>query len=89
MQRHGYDQATPKSDPSVAELPWLDFSSGYVQRAKDVLPKQGVVKPWRLYQNYALDMLTLRMGRIEDGTLKFAKKPAAANTNRPEAIAAE
>jgi cation diffusion facilitator CzcD-associated flavoprotein CzcO len=89
MDRNGYVQATPKSDPTVPELPWLDFSSGYVQRALEVLPKQGAKKPWRLYQNYALDMFTLRLGKIEDGTLLFSKRKAAANANQPQAIAAE
>ena len=68
MDAHGYAQATPKRDPSVGEAPWLDFSSGYVQRARDVLPKQGTKKPWKLYQNYALDMVTLRFGKVDDGT---------------------
>ena len=90
MDKTGTAIALPKADPKVAELPWLDFSSGYVQRAKDVLPKQGATKPWRLYQNYALDMLTLRYGKVEDGTMQFAKPHAvAANVNKPEAIAAE
>ncbi|MEI9886162.1 MAG: NAD(P)/FAD-dependent oxidoreductase [Rhizomicrobium sp.] len=90
MDKHGTPIATPKGDPKVAELPWLDFSSGYVQRAADVLPRQGATKPWRLYQNYALDMLTLRYGRIDDGTMQFEKPhPVAANSNKPEAIAAE
>jgi cation diffusion facilitator CzcD-associated flavoprotein CzcO len=90
MDRKGTSIATPKADPSVAELPWLDFSSGYVQRALDVLPKQGATKPWRLYQNYALDLVTLRFGAVNDGTMQFAKAhPVAANEDRPQAVAAE
>jgi cation diffusion facilitator CzcD-associated flavoprotein CzcO len=90
MDRKGTPIATPKGDPSVEEAPWLDFSSGYVQRAKEILPKQGMKKPWKLYQNYALDLVTLRFGKVDDGTLTFSKpRSAAANTNRPAAIAAE
>ena len=81
--------ATPLRDASVAEAPWLDFSSGYVQRALEILPRQGTEKPWKLYQNYALDLVTLRYGKIEDGTLKFSKPRQAANTNHSAAIAAE
>ena len=34
MQKHGYQQCTPRNvDPSVVEEPWIDFSSGYVQRS--------------------------------------------------------
>ena len=39
------------------------------------MPRQGAKAPWRLYQNYLLDLLTLRYRRIDDGTLKFAKRP--------------
>ena len=71
--------------PSVGEAPWLDFSSGYVQRARDILPKQGTKKPWKLYQNYALDLMTLRFGRIDDGTMEFAHAPVRAESHeRPQ-----
>ena len=57
MDRHGYKQCVPHNvDPSIEQLPVLDFSSGYVQRALATLPKQGSKQPWRLYQNYAFDL---------------------------------
>ncbi len=91
MDRKGLASCTPRlKDGSVEELPWLDFSSGYVQRALDVLPKQGSKKPWKLYQNYALDLVTLRYGKVDDGVMEFAKKPAATPAiAAPERIAAE
>jgi hypothetical protein len=55
----------------MPELPLLDFSSGYVLRARDRLAKQGTRAPWRLRQNYLADLLALRWGRIADGTLRF------------------
>jgi cation diffusion facilitator CzcD-associated flavoprotein CzcO len=74
MDAHHYRSCCPRrTDPSVKELPLLDFSSGYVQRALPGLPKQGSRVPWRLYQNYALDRLTLRRGRIEDGVLQLSR----------------
>ena len=72
MDARGARIVTPQRDPGVAEAPFLDFQSGYVQRALDNLPKQGSRRPWRLHQNYGLDLLALRLGRIEDGTLRFA-----------------
>ncbi len=73
MARHGHRQCTPRrDDPSVREAPWIDFSSGYVQRALHRLPKQGSKAPWRLHQNYALDLLTLRFGKVDDGVMEFA-----------------
>ena len=59
-------------DPSIAEQPFVDFSSGYVLRAIDQFPKQGSKAPWRLYQNYALDILRLRFGALEDGIIEFS-----------------
>jgi monooxygenase len=43
------------------------------------MPKQGSKRPWRLYQNYAKDMLALRFGTIDDGTLVFSKLPQRAD----------
>jgi len=71
MQSHGVAIATPRRNPAAAEEPFLDFTSGYVIRASDVLPKQGSLRPWKVYQNYFLDALTLRFGRIDDGVLEF------------------
>lgn len=73
MDARGYAQATPIKDASVAEAPFLDFSSGYVQRALAHLPRQGTKAPWKLHQNYALDLLMLRYGKLDDGTLVFKK----------------
>jgi cation diffusion facilitator CzcD-associated flavoprotein CzcO len=78
MKRRGLTQATPvNDDPEVAFQPWLDFSSGYVQRAMARFPKQGSRPPWRLHQNYALDLLSLRYARLDDGVLRFTN-PARA-----------
>jgi monooxygenase len=73
MDRHGYKQCMPHNvDPTVAELPALSFSSGYVQRAIAKMPKQGSKRPWRLYQNYALDIVALRLGKVDDGVMKYS-----------------
>jgi monooxygenase len=72
MQKHGYRQCTPRNvDPSLAEEPWIDFSSGYVQRSLHTLPKQGTKLPWKLHQNYAFDIMMLRYGRVDDGVMEF------------------
>jgi monooxygenase len=73
MDERGYRQATPENrDPSVAEEPFIDFSSGYVLRAIEKFPKQGSKAPWRLYQNYARDIVALRYGALEDGAMVFS-----------------
>ncbi len=66
-------QCTPRNaDPALTEEPWVDFSSGYIHRSLHLFPKQGSKAPWKLHQNYARDILTLRFGRIEDGVLQFS-----------------
>jgi monooxygenase len=73
MDRHNFRQCMPHNDDvGVMLQPSLAFSSGYVQRALDRLPKQGSKRPWRLYQNYALDIVSLRYGRIDDGVMRYS-----------------
>jgi cation diffusion facilitator CzcD-associated flavoprotein CzcO len=84
MAEHGYQQCTPQNrDPSVTEEPFIDFSSGYILRSIDKFPKQGSKRPWRLYQNYALDILTLRFGELEDGAMRFAGTRSPLGTMQP------
>ena len=74
MDAHGYRRVTPRnSDPSVEAEPFIDFNSGYVLRAIDKFPRQGSKPPWRLHQNYARDIVVLRRGTLEDGSLEFAR----------------
>jgi cation diffusion facilitator CzcD-associated flavoprotein CzcO len=86
MDEHGFRQCTPRNnDPSVAPEPFIDFNSGYVLRSIDKFPKQGSKKPWRLYQNYALDIVTLKFGPIEDGAMEFAASAPTVETTEPVA----
>ena len=73
MAKTGLRQVTPRNDdPTIERRPWLDFSSGYVQRAMAKFPKQGSKAPWKLHQNYALDLMSLRYAKLEDGVLEFS-----------------
>jgi monooxygenase len=73
MDAHGYRKSVPElSDPSVEEMPLLDFTSGYVQRSLHEFPKQGSKEPWKLRQNYVLDIRTIRRGAIDDGAMRFS-----------------
>jgi monooxygenase len=64
---------------------FLDFTSGYVQRAAASLPIQGERKPWKLNQNYALDVMALKFGSVDDA-MRFSN-PASAPA-RPDALSA-
>ena len=94
MDKHGIAQATPvPADPNMPREPFLDFTSGYVTRAIDSLPKQGDCAPWRQPQDYATDMVQLRFGAIDDGVMQFKKKTPAMNAASkdaaPHPVAAE
>ncbi len=74
MDERGFVQATPRNhDPDMQTQPALDFSSGYVQRGIARFPRQGVRAPWKLYQNYALDILSLKFGSVEDEAMEFSR----------------
>jgi cation diffusion facilitator CzcD-associated flavoprotein CzcO len=71
MDRRGTPIVVPElGDRALAEeLPLL--TSGYVQRALAVLPKQTAADPWRDTQDYLADRKTLRKGSLDDGVLRF------------------
>ena len=73
MDTTGNTVCTPIRDAAVRPAPFLDFTSGYVQRAAKLLPQQGDRKPWRLHQNFVLDWLALRWGRVSDGVMAFSR----------------
>ncbi len=77
MDENAYRVCCPRqNDPTMAQLPMLDFSSGYVQRSIAKFPKQGAKAPWKLYQNYILDILTLRYASLDDGVMEFSPADA-------------
>jgi monooxygenase len=75
-------------DPTLGTEPFLDFTSGYVQRAISKFPKQGSRAPWRLYQNYALDIVSLRRASLEDEAMRFSAAGERAGSRATEQLAA-
>jgi monooxygenase len=72
MRDNSYTKTMPRRDPTVAEQPAINFTSGYVQRGVGLFPRQGDRVPWRLYQNYPLDLYLIRHASIRDPALQFA-----------------
>ena len=72
MQRSG-DAICVAQEPAggFPEQPLIDLNSGYVQRSLHLLPRQGLSAPWRLYQNYWLDWITLRLLPLRERHLQF------------------
>jgi monooxygenase len=78
MDAKGYDTVVARHPgDSVEERPLMDFTPGYVLRALDTLPKSGSRVPWRLKQNYLLDMGLIRHGKVDDTALEFSEHEAA------------
>lgn len=76
----GMRQATPRAAAGFAtDETVFGLSSGYVQRASHLLPRQGKAFPWRLYQSYVADYRAMKLKGIVDDTLEFTN-PAPATT---------
>ncbi|MGH3168270.1 MAG: flavin-containing monooxygenase [Trebonia sp.] len=87
LDSHGYDQCVPVSDdPAVAARPLLGFQAGYVLRSVHEFPAAGSRDPWKVAMNYPRDLLKLRYGRIDDGAMRFSRRPGASS---PEAASPE
>jgi monooxygenase len=87
MDAHGYRQCMPQErDPQPDDQPFIDLASGYVLRAIDRFPRQGAKAPWRLHQNYVLDIVGLKRGELEDGTMIFSRARPAPREAQPLAV---
>ena len=82
MDRHGYATATPTA-PGGTGRPLLDLSSGYVQRALDIFPRQGDRDPWLVRQNYLRDVITTPRADVTRDMI-FTRRPAPV---RPSEVA--
>ena len=77
MRAHGFRRCVPTiGDPGIDREPLIDLSSGYVRRSVERFPSQGARRPWRVHQNYVLDLLAFRLGRVDDGVLQFSRAGA-------------
>ena len=73
MDRKGMRQVTPQKRDEKAVAPFVErFNPGYIQRAVAHWPKQGSKAPWRVYQNYIRDILSLRWSAVENDALEFS-----------------
>jgi cation diffusion facilitator CzcD-associated flavoprotein CzcO len=60
-------------DHGMAEDDIIVFSSGYLQRAKAMMPKSAATLPWRLNQDYLEDCRDFRTRPVDDGVLRFGR----------------
>ncbi len=64
--------AAETGDEPIEPGPLVGLNSGYLLRATHLLPKSGAERPWKNYENYISDMLSIRYGKIEDGVLRLS-----------------
>ena len=89
MDDKGLRSVVPVKDPEVGERPFMDLSSGYIQRSLDIMPKSAVSYPWRLNQEYVSDRKIMRRSDVEDGVLAFRQPSGQDAKSQDELQAAE
>ncbi|MEV0251825.1 NAD(P)/FAD-dependent oxidoreductase [Nocardia sp. NPDC050712] len=75
MTEHGHTRMVARADDSDRDIEsafGTALKSGYVARADQVVPRQGTGKPWTILNNYFIDAMQLRYGRLRDSHLHFS-----------------
>jgi cation diffusion facilitator CzcD-associated flavoprotein CzcO len=81
MDRKGVRQVLPKPLDQAPAAPFVvNFTPGYIQRAAAEWPKQGSKPPWRVYQNYLRDLISLKWSPVANRALEFSNPPVAQGT---------
>ena len=79
MHERGLAVATPvlPADHALVDDDPFDFSSGYIDRARHLLPKSASDMRWRLSQDYIRDRAWMKSDPIDDGVLRLEPAPLA------------
>lgn len=80
---------TPDGEAAIVEDDVFDFSSGYIQRGKHIMPRNSVSYPWRLNQEYVADRKRMKRDPLTDGILTFTRAGANAQSAGEQLEAAE
>ncbi len=93
MRANDTDLANPvmteAMEAQIEEDDIFDFSSGYIQRSKHIMPRNAMGFPWRLNQDYRTDRKQMKTDPIDDGLLHFSKASSAAGEAPEQLEAAE
>ncbi len=88
MDKKNLDQCMPVLPTGDFKTrPLLDFGAGYVQRALDSLPRQGLAAPWTMSMSFYADEKILRKGAVTDRCLSF-KTRQVGGTDTPASLRA-
>ncbi len=80
---------TSEAEAAIEEDDIFDFSSGYIQRGKAIMPRNAVEYPWRLNQEYVTDRKRMKADPVDDGLLEFRRHGANARAADEQLEAAE
>ncbi|WP_430292826.1 flavin-containing monooxygenase [Pseudomonas sp. B1-22] len=86
MDRYQLEVVAPYDDEGNALNDGImdSMKSGYIQRDKNFLPRQGKGYPWKVFMNYSLDKKMMLKDPIEDSRLKFTPfRPNLRQVNPP------
>ncbi len=73
MDEQGYSSCIARyNKDAFTSEPLIDSNAGYILRAENILPKQGSKAPWKVYQNYLKDILSLRYSKIHDKYVEYS-----------------
>jgi cation diffusion facilitator CzcD-associated flavoprotein CzcO len=93
MRTTGSTIATPvltaAEEAKIVEDDVFDFSSGYIQRGKHIMPRNSIAYPWRLNQEYVVDRKRMKEDPLTDGFLTFTRPGANARRGEEQLEAAE
>ncbi len=89
MTDKGADVVVPHlpADHGLAEVEPIPFSSGYLQRARPLIPKSAATLPWRLNQDYFEDCRDFRKRPVDDGVMRFEAAPPPVAAQSASAVA--
>ncbi|MGW4634732.1 flavin-containing monooxygenase [Nocardia sp. NPDC004415] len=59
LDRTGHEAVVPQPRTTPTPRPLLDLNAGYILRSIAAFPRQGDKHPWRVRQNYLLDVLLI------------------------------
>ncbi len=80
MKQRGKVIVTPRRPAAAMSMtPFIEMTSGYFERSRDLLPQQGDRAPWRLEQHYGKDS-PLFAGPVDDPALEFSAVRQQANS---------
>jgi len=75
MKRDGYAVVTPRLPARPMDTkPFIEMTSGYFERSRDLLPLQGDKAPWRLRQHYLKDSTLFTRGPAADRELEYQRR---------------